>query len=56
MIFVAILLPATGGRTGALIASVMKMDKKKSIISIVLGVIIAAIVVTIETYGLVGIK
>ena len=54
MIFVAIPLPGTGGWTGALIASVMKMSKKKSIISISLGVIIAAVIVTILTYGFVG--
>ena len=54
MIFVAIPLPGTGGWTGALIASVMKMNKKKSILSISLGVISAAIVVTILTYGFIG--
>ena len=54
MIFVAIPLPGTGGWTGALIASVMKMSKKNSLISILLGVVIASIVVTIITYGLVG--
>jgi len=54
MIFVAIPLPGTGGWTGALIASVMKMSKKKALISTGLGVIIAGIIVTIATYGVVG--
>ena len=54
MLFVAIPLPGTGGWTGALIASVMKMSKKNSIISITLGVLLAATVFTIATYGLIG--
>lgn len=54
VIFVAIPLPGTGAWTGALIASVMKMNKKQAMLSITLGVLIAAIIVTILTYGLVG--
>lgn len=54
VIFVAIPLPGTGGWTGALIASVMKMNKKKAFLSILIGIIIAAIIVTTLTYGLVG--
>ena len=54
MIFTAIPLPGTGAWTGALIASVMKMNRKKSIVSIILGVLIASTVVTIITYGLIG--
>ena len=53
-IFVGIPLPGTGGWTGALIASVMKMDKKQAFLSIAIGVIIAAILVTFATYGLFG--
>ena len=54
LIFVAIPLPGTGGWTGALIASVMKMNKKHAFLSISGGVIIAGIIVTLLTYGLVG--
>jgi len=53
-IFVGIPLPGTGGWTGALVASVMKMDKKKAFASILMGIIGAAVVVTLLTYGLVG--
>lgn len=53
-IFVAIPLPGTGAWTGALIASVMKMDKKQAILSIAIGVLIAAVLVTFATYGLFG--
>lgn len=53
-IFVAIPLPGTGGWTGALIASVMKMNRKSAFLSIIIGVLIAAVVVTMLTYGLVG--
>jgi uncharacterized membrane protein len=51
-IFVAIPLPGTGAWTGALIASVLEMPKKEAILSITLGVLMAAIIVTTLTYGL----
>lgn len=54
MLFVAIPLPGTGAWTGALIASVMKMNKVSAFISIALGVLIAGIIVTVAAYGLVG--
>lgn len=50
--FVAIPLPGTGAWTGGLIASVLEMDKKKSFISIFLGVLIAAAIMMIFSYGL----
>lgn len=53
-IFVAIPLPGTGGWTGALIASIIKMNKKQAFLSILIGVVIASVIVTILTYGLVG--
>jgi uncharacterized membrane protein len=53
-IFVGIPLPGTGAWTGALIAAVMHMSRRKSLLSAFLGVLIAAIVVTALTYGLVG--
>ncbi len=53
-LFVGIPLPGTGAWTGALVASVMKMDKKKAMISITVGVLGAAVLVTALTYGVLG--
>lgn len=47
LIFVAIPLPGTGGWTGALLASLLHLDKKKSFIVISLGVFIAGLIMTI---------
>lgn len=51
IILVAIPLPGTGAWTGALVASVFKMKFKPAILSIITGVIIAAIIVFAITYG-----
>ena len=51
-LFVAIPLPGTGGWTGALIAAVLGMNKKKSFVTIVLGVLVAGIIMMILSYGL----
>jgi uncharacterized membrane protein len=48
LIFVAIPAPVTGGWTGALIATLLKMDKKKSFIVITLGIIIAGLITAIS--------
>jgi uncharacterized membrane protein len=50
-ILVAIPLPGTGAWTGALVAAMMEMRLKDAIPSIFLGVVIAAIVVTMVTCG-----
>lgn len=50
--FVAIPLPGTGAWTGALIASMLKMNKKKSFLTIALGVLGAGIIMTILSYGI----
>lgn len=50
-ILVAIPLPGTGAWTGALVAAMLDMRLKKAIPSIFLGVIIAAVIVSIVTYG-----
>lgn len=52
VLFVGIPLPGTGAWTGALIASVMAMDKKKAMFAIVLGVILASIIMMILSYGI----
>ena len=51
ILFVGIPLPGTGAWTGALIASVMGMNKKKAFIAIMLGVILASIIMMIISYG-----
>lgn len=55
IILVAIPLPGTGAWTGALVASLLKMPRKKSIFGITVGVLIAAVVVTVITYGVTAI-
>ncbi len=47
LIFVAIPLPGTGGWTGALLASLLHLDKKKSFGVISVGVFIAGLIITI---------
>lgn len=47
LIFVAIPLPGTGGWTGALLASLLELDKKKSFFVISLGVFIAGLIITV---------
>ena len=47
LIFVAIPLPGTGGWTGALLASSLHLDKKKSFLVISLGVFIAGLIMTV---------
>lgn len=47
LLFVAIPLPGTGGWTGALLASLLHLDKKKSFGVIALGVFIAGLIITV---------
>ena len=50
-LFVAVPLPGTGAWTGSLIAWTLGLDKKKSILSIGLGVIIAGVLMLLGTLG-----
>lgn len=52
VIFVGIPLPGTGAWTGSLIASVLGMDRKKSFLAIILGVIMASIIMMLISFGL----
>ena len=52
LLFVGIPLPGTGGWTGTLIAALLNMDKKKAIIAILLGVLLASIIVGSLSFGL----
>lgn len=47
LLFVAIPLPGTGGWTGALLASLLHLDKKKSFGVISVGVFIAGLIMTL---------
>lgn len=51
MLLVAIPLPGTGAWTGALVAAMIDMRLKRAMPSIILGVILAGIIVTVITYG-----
>ena len=50
-LFVGIPLPGTGGWTGALAASLLKIDIKKASLAILLGIAIAATIMTFISYG-----
>lgn len=51
VLFVGIPLPGTGGWTGALIASLLKMDKKRAFLAILLGVVMASIIMMLISFG-----
>ncbi len=52
LLFVGIPLPGTGGWTGSLIASLLGMDFKKAILACFLGVLMATVIMSIVSYGL----
>ena len=54
MLFVGIPLPGTGAWTGSALAVLLGMDRKKSFFSILLGVILASIIMSIISYGILG--
>lgn len=51
MLFVAVPLPGTGAWTGSLAAAFLDMPLRKAIPSVVLGVLIAGMAISILTYG-----
>lgn len=51
--FVAIPFPGTGAWTGALIASLLKMNRKKTLITITLGVLAAGVIMCLISYGMI---
>ena len=51
-LFVAVPLPTTGAWTGTIIAWLLGLDRKKSIIAISLGVIIAGLLVLLASLGI----
>lgn len=51
-LFVAVPLPGTGAWTGSLIAALLHMNRKKVFPYIVLGVLVAGIIMSVLSYGL----
>ena len=54
VLFVGIPLPGTGAWTGSLIAALLDIDFKKAILAELLGIIIATVIMSIVSYGLLG--
>ena len=54
VLFVGIPLPGTGAWTGCLLAALLDMNRKKSFICILLGIIMASIIMMILSYGILG--
>ena len=54
VLFVGIPLPGTGAWTGSLVAIMLGLDKKKSFICILIGVVLASIIMSIVSYGILG--
>lgn len=52
LLFVGIPLPGTGAWTGSALAVLLHLDRKKSFIYIILGVILASIIMSIFSYGI----
>jgi uncharacterized membrane protein len=53
-LFVAVPLPGTGAYSGALAAYLLSMDKKKAMTAIAVGVLIAGILVSLASLGIVN--
>lgn len=51
VLFVGVPLPGTGVWTGCLIATILRMDKKKAFLAAALGVIMASIIMMLISYG-----
>ena len=54
VLFVGIPLPGTGAWTGSGIAALLHMDRKKAFLAIILGVIMATVIMSVISYGLLG--
>ncbi len=52
--FVAIPLPGTGAWTGSLAAALLDLDKGKSLLAVLGGVLTAGIIMGVVSYGLLG--
>ena len=54
VLLVGIPLPGTGAWTGSLIASVLNMDRKKTFIAVLVGIVMASIIMMILSFGVVA--
>ena len=54
VLFIGVPLPGTGAWTGCLIATLLRMDKKKAFLAAIFGVIMASIIMMIVSYGVIG--
>ena len=54
VLFVGIPLPGTGAWTGCLIATILRMDKKKAFLAAIIGVIMASLIMMLISYGVLG--
>ena len=52
LLFVGIPLPGTGAWTGSLLSVLMRLDKKKSLLYIFMGVLLAGLIMTLAFYGI----
>lgn len=54
VLFVGIPLPGTGAWTGSLIAALLRLKIKKAFLAIMLGIVIATVIMSILSYGVLG--
>lgn len=54
VLFVGIPLPGTGAWTGSLIASVLELDRKKTFLSVMIGIFMASIIMMLLSFGILG--
>ena len=54
LLFVGIPIPGTGAWTGALLAALLKLNRKKAFLYLSLGVLLAGIIMSILSYGILG--
>ena len=54
VLFVGIPLPGTGAWTGSLIAALLGMKFKKAFPAVIIGILMATVIMTIVSYGLLG--
>lgn len=52
LLFVGIPLPGTGGWTGSLIAALLELDKKKAILAVFCGLLLASGIMALVSYGI----
>ena len=55
VLFVGIPLPGTGAWTGSLIASLLEIPFKKAFTAVVIGICLATVIMSVVSYGLLGV-